>query len=133
VWPRQPDNALDLLKDAMEDPTYDPDAVEPYKGLWRHENGRIATPEEVKRAHPESRLVESMAEEMKAEIDEEIMRELAAGIVFNPSIVGPVDPSPAAIPVEIQNAIELAPVPRWMKDAAIKVWTDGLEKLENLP
>ena len=142
-YPRRPDNALDVLKDALEDPNYDPDSETPYKGLWRYEDGRIATPEEVRAAHPEMSLVESMANEMSAEIDREIMAELSAankkanaaidsGIMFHPDIVGPATP-PLKIPVEIRNAIELTPVPRDMKDAALKVLEEGMRRLENLP
>jgi hypothetical protein len=74
-WPQRPNNALDILKDALEDPDYDPDAPEEYKGRWRWEDGRIATPEEIEKArHPESALVENMANEMTNEIDREILR-----------------------------------------------------------
>jgi len=78
VWPRRPDNALDVLKDALEDPDYDPNATDDYKGIWRHSDGRIATPEEVRKASQgsEANLVESMADEMRAEIDREIMASL---------------------------------------------------------
>jgi hypothetical protein len=78
IWPRRPDNVLDVLKDALEDPDYDPDAEEDYKGRWRWEDGRVATPEEVKKAHSGSEvdLVATMADEMRAEVDREIMESL---------------------------------------------------------
>jgi len=78
IWPRRPDNILDVLRDALDDPDYDPDAEETYKGLWRWKDGRVATPEEVKKAHegPEHDLVKTMADDMAAEIDREIMRTL---------------------------------------------------------
>jgi len=75
----RPDNTLDLLQDALEDPNYDPDAPEGYKGLWRWPDGRVATPEEIKEQGTStigSSLVETMADEIKAEIDQEILRDL---------------------------------------------------------
>jgi len=83
LWPApgpyRPDNALDLLNDALDDPGYDPSKAEEYKGRYRWPDGRIATPEEVKKALQGSTagLVESMADEMTAEIDAEIMRKLS--------------------------------------------------------
>jgi len=76
--PTRPDNALDLLNDALDDPDYDPSKAEEYKGRYRWPDGRIATPEEVKKAFQGSTagLVSSMADEMKAEIDREIMNSL---------------------------------------------------------
>lgn len=76
--PARPDNALDLLNDALDDPDYDPSKAEEYKGRYRWPDGRIATPEEVKKALQGSTagLVETMADEMKAEIDREIMKSL---------------------------------------------------------
>lgn len=73
LWggPRFPDNALDLLNDALDDPNYDPE--EPYVGLPRWSDGRIATKEEVDAHNP----VAKMAQEMCAEIDAEILKELA--------------------------------------------------------
>jgi hypothetical protein len=78
--PSRPDNALDLLNDALSDPDYDPLHPETYKGRYRWSDGRIATPEEVKKALSGSTagLVATMADEMKAEIDQEIMLSLAA-------------------------------------------------------
>ena len=37
----QPNNPLDLILDAMEDPDYDPNSSEEYKGLWRWPDGSI--------------------------------------------------------------------------------------------
>ena len=76
----RPTNPLDLLKDALDDPDYDPDAAEPYEGLYRWPDGRVATPEELKKhlRTPEAKLAESMADEMTAEIDREILRDLRA-------------------------------------------------------
>jgi hypothetical protein len=121
----QPDNVLDLLKDAVVDPDYDPDDQN-YKGIWRWPDGRIATPEEVEKyTGVEESLVSSMAEEMAAEVDREITRELqAAAPVPPPPILfherlGFEVPKP---PVHIYNAIELAPCSRWMKDVAHRIW-----------
>lgn len=77
--PRLPSNALDLLNDSLEDPNFDPNSPEPYKGLYRWPDGRVATPEEIKEAFesaPESALVEKMAIEITAEIDREILKDL---------------------------------------------------------
>lgn len=78
IWPRRPDNALDVLRDALDDPDYDPNAEESYKGLWRWADGRVATPEEVKTAYhgSEAELVKTMADEMTAEIDRQIVASL---------------------------------------------------------
>lgn len=73
--PQYPDNALDILKDALDDPNYDPNGPD-YKGLPRWPDGRVATHEEYLRYHPEERLVESMAKEMADEIDREILESL---------------------------------------------------------
>ncbi len=71
--PQRPDNALDLLNDALEDPDYDSGSPEAYEGLWRWPDGRLATPEEVEEAFgPEASIVRSMASEMTEEIDREI-------------------------------------------------------------
>jgi len=115
LWPRLPDNALNLLNDALEDPSYDPNSPDTYKGLWRWDDGRVATPEEVAKAHPESSLVERMADEMKAEIDKEIMRDLtSAPEVQTQTLVG------------LLNVVECSPVDRQFKDAARKILIDNL-------
>ena len=77
-WPRRPDNPLDLLRDALDDLNYDPDTEEAYKGLWRWQDGRLATPAEVKAAtaSPEQVMVNMVADNMTAEIDREILRSL---------------------------------------------------------
>lgn len=77
LGPLQPTNALDLLYDSQVDPDYDPDAAGDYKGLFRWPDGRIATPEEIKTAYGATEsLVASMADEIKAEIDREVMSAL---------------------------------------------------------
>ncbi|MGD9726556.1 MAG: hypothetical protein AB7L09_01175 [Nitrospira sp.] len=106
-YPRLPDNDLDRMRDALEDPNYDPND-ENYKGLWRWQDGRIATPSEVRAAHPESGLVEAMANEMASEIDREIMSLLKA----------PRPPAAHRGLVKVLNAVELSSTPRWCKDAA---------------
>jgi hypothetical protein len=84
---KRPDNVLDLMKDALEDPDYSPESAEPYKGLWRWADGRVATPEEVKQELAndfrsmfgtglEKDLIQAAADEMRAEIDREIMESL---------------------------------------------------------
>lgn len=89
-YPRLPDNELDLLRDALEDPNYDPDSHETYKGLWRWEDGRVATPEEVQRVlDPEGAMISSMADEIRKEIDREIMNTLATQAITNSKIIMP--------------------------------------------
>lgn len=145
AWPRLPTNELDLMRDALEDPNYDPDAKETYKGLWRWEDGRVATPEEVKAAHPEQSLIEAAAEEMRKEIDREIMRELmasgASGLTIDELIEDltsehetepehydplPRDKVRSGKLVKVLNALELCPAPRWAKEAAKKIVDENL-------
>jgi hypothetical protein len=79
--PSRPDNALDLLNDALEDPNYDPNSSESYVGRYRWGDGTLATPEEIKKAFgAESSLVASMANEMSAEIDREILRSITGKV-----------------------------------------------------
>jgi hypothetical protein len=73
--PQYPDNALDRLNDALEDPNYDPDEPD-YKGLPRWPDGRVASREEYLSYNPNERLVCDMAVEMTKEIDDEILRTL---------------------------------------------------------
>lgn len=75
LWggPRYPDNALDLLRDALEDPNYDPNDDKNYAGLPRWSDGRIATEEEIRAHNP----VAQMAHEMCEEIDKEILADLS--------------------------------------------------------
>lgn len=136
VWPRLPDNVLDIVKDALEDPNYDPDSPEPYKGLWRWEDGRIATPEEVKKAHPEVSLVERMADEMKSEIDREIAKELLAFALKtstsrHPELADQITEPESELPTWLANTIELTPAGRAVKDAAAAIWADGLARIKN--
>lgn len=143
-WPRLPTNELDLMRDALEDPNYDPNSKEPYKGLWRWEDGRVATPEEVKKAHSEQSLVEAAAEEMRAEIDKEILRELAAAGATSLTIEElmedlapkpppehfdplPHDKARSSRLVKILNALELSPVPRWAKESAKRIVDENLD------
>jgi hypothetical protein len=144
VYPRLPTNELDLMRDALEDPNYDPNTKEPYKGLWRWEDGRVATPEEVKKAHPEESLVEAAAREMRDEIDKEIMRELAAaGALSDPDVDAifeelaersePEHHEPLSREkvrsgrlVKVLNALELSPAPRWAKEAAKRIVDENL-------
>lgn len=126
---RRPGNILDLLKDAMVDPDYDPDD-QTYKGLWRWPDGRVATSEEIEKyTGTEASIVGSMADEMAAEIDREIINTLKATnpvppppILFHERLGAEV-PKP---PVGIYNAIELSPTPRWMKDAAHRIFGQNL-------
>ena len=118
-WPRLPSNDLDRMRDALEDPNYDSNSPEPYEGLWRWEDGRIATPDEVEAAHPMQSIVEAATEEIKAGIDREIMRELTSPtITFNTDDDLACIGSPSAASVRMLNAVELSPCPRWTKDAA---------------
>lgn len=144
-WPRLPSNELDLMRDALEDPNYDPNSKEPYKGLWRWEDGRVATPEEVKKAHPEQSLIEAAAEEMKAEIDMEIMRDLAAAgsiddglfdemlaehkAKVEPETYEPLtrDKIRSGRLVKVLNALELSSAPRWAKEAAKQIVDKNLD------
>lgn len=73
--PQYPDNALDRLNDALEDPNYDPDGPD-YKGLPRWPDGRVASREEYLNYNPNERLICDMAAEMTKEIDDEILRTL---------------------------------------------------------
>ena len=113
-WPRLPANDLDRVRDALEDPNYDPESNETYKGLWRWEDGRIATPDEVLASRPELSLLEKASVEMMAAVDREIIEELALGPV----------PQSAHL-VNILNTIELSPCPRWCKDAARKIFVNA--------
>lgn len=45
LYIKKPDNALDLLRDALDDPTFGQSTA--YTGKWRHPDGRLATPEEI--------------------------------------------------------------------------------------
>lgn len=76
AYPRLPDNDLDRLRDALEDPNYDPTKGN-YEGLWRWEDGRVATPEEVKAARPDVSLVKIMSDELADEVDREILNSLS--------------------------------------------------------
>lgn len=73
--PDYPDNALDILKDALDDPNYDPENLN-YKGLPRWPDGRVATHEEYLKYHSGEKLVASMAKEMADEIDREILESI---------------------------------------------------------
>lgn len=120
--PRRPDNILDLLQDAMEDPDYDPEDKD-YKGLWRWSDGRVATPGEVRKWDPDY-LVENMADEMAAEIDREILQTLLAAQQPAPIIIDDVViPDP---PLHILATIMATPVDRYFKDAARRIWGQGL-------
>lgn len=68
--PQYPDNPVDIINDALDDPNYDPE--KPYIGLPRWPDGRVATEEEVQAHNP----IISMAAEMRKEIDAEIMEDL---------------------------------------------------------
>ena len=126
VWPRLPGNALDLLNDALEDPNYDPNSDTPYKGLWRWDDGRIATPEEVKRAHPELSLVEAMSAEMTAEIDREVVAMLATSVANSGVDPGPFDEQSPPLPRNIEAAIAGTPASEEIKDVVRKIWAKSL-------
>jgi hypothetical protein len=123
---RRPSNALDLLNDALEDPDYDPDSPEPYRGRWRWPDGRIATPEEIEQeAHPERALVEAMAAEMRDEIDREILyglKKSAQADPFEPPVAAP----KRVLPRDISDAIELTSAPAAVKAAFREALTENL-------
>lgn len=73
--PEYPDNALDRLSDALEDPDYNP-SDQNYKGLPRWPDGSVATREEYLKYHPTESLITQMADEMAKEIDEEILKSM---------------------------------------------------------
>ena len=127
--PQLPSNALDILYDSLIDPNYNPTADEPYKGLYRWADGRLATPEETKVARaPGEALVAAMAGEIKAEIDREVAA-ATSSVLYNPSVFSGKPPA-AKLPVWLRNTIELTPAGRGIKDAAIQIWTEGLVRPE---
>ena len=67
--PALPTCPLDILRDAYEDPDYDPNNHEEYKGLYRFKDGRKATPEEIKKVFP-------WADKFQREVDSEIDKAL---------------------------------------------------------
>ena len=126
--PVRPTNVLDLLNDALEDPNYDP-SDKAYKGRWRwRSDNRLATPEEIKQWNTESELVASMADEMTAEIDREIMATLAAAQPVTPIPKPIVDDGAflAPIPIPLEQAIQATPAEQWCKDAARRIISKNL-------
>ena len=126
-FPRLPDNDLDIMRDALEDPNYDPSSPEPYKGLWRWEDGRVATPQEVEDAlNPEGKIIREAANEMKKEIDNEIMKDLMSAAQANPipdpffPSVGQATPRPPRL---IANAIDQTPAPDSVKNEFRRIWS----------